>query len=493
MKRRIFALLLCLLLTALFAACTPVVTDPENPSGEDGTTPSGGSKTQTLYLPYSKADPMHPFKSESQYNQQLATLLYDSLYRTDTAYKPVALLAQSGSLQGLTLTVQLKSGRVFSDGSAVTAAAVVESFNLAKTAPAYRERLANFKQAQASGNAVVFTLAAADPYCTANLDFAIIKAQSEDLPIGGGRYIYKETEAGPILEQNTRYAEFAPSITKATLVDVPGTDTLFASLAIGNISFAFHDLKGGAYQRINANVYETGMSNLVYLAFNKNKATVKSEKMRQAILLSLDREAIVQTAFQGHAQAAATLFHPQWYTLGEGDNAFSLTPELTRAEALLKDAGYKKGTQLTLLVNADNGFKKEAADLVRTQLAKAGISVTVTALKQTEYESAVKKGSYDLYIGEIKLTPSMNLSSLLLPGGSVNYGIDTTGPAAEKYTAFLRGEINLLQFWDAFSQNPSVVPLCYRNAIAAYTRTLHVPGSCRESDVYHDIESWKFS
>lgn len=49
------------------------------------------------------------------------------------------------------------------------------------------------------------------------------------------------------------------------------------TLAIGNISFAFDDLRGGSYTRYSSSVADILMNNLVYLAFNKSSSALIRE------------------------------------------------------------------------------------------------------------------------------------------------------------------------------------------------------------------------
>jgi hypothetical protein len=43
--------------------------------------------------------------------------------------------------------------------------------------------------------------------------------------------------------------------------------------------------------------------------------------------------------------------------------------------------------------------------LIKDELRNSNIAVTVSKLPEKEYTDAVKRGKYDMYIGEMRLTP----------------------------------------------------------------------------------------
>ncbi|MDD6276398.1 MAG: ABC transporter substrate-binding protein, partial [Clostridia bacterium] len=83
-------------------------------------------------LPYLRSDSLNPYEAEQLINQNLDLLLYDSLFTVDNSFKAIPQIAESYSADEKTITVILKSGVTFTDGSALTASDVVYSFKKAK-------------------------------------------------------------------------------------------------------------------------------------------------------------------------------------------------------------------------------------------------------------------------------------------------------------------------------------------------------------------------
>ena len=349
----------------------------------------------------------------------------------------------------------------------------------------------------------MFSLTDDDPYAVNCLTFAVTKGGStEDGAAGRGRYTYSSENGVGYLKASSARGNFSPKKTSITLYDVKDLSMLKYTLAIGNISFAFDDLRGGSYTRYSASVADILMNNLVYLAFNKSCSALSSEKVRQAVALAIDRAKLADESFQGHAKAAYTPFNPDWNVISGKD--YTVKTDLEAAGKLLDEAGYtskndavradanKKQLTLRIVVNKDNGFKSAAAQSIKEMLEKLKISVTVSALSEKDYRSAVASGKYDMYIGEVKLTENMSLSPLLKSGGSVAYGINTSGAASAAYSAFLAGSSDVNTFIDAFNAAMPFVPLCYRSGLAIYTRTLKYGNANHINDVYADIDSWDF-
>lgn len=495
MKQRLLAILLLISLLAALAACggNDDITESTDPStsGADTTAAKDLPLVEsTCKLPYSKADTLDPYQCKTMINQQLSSLLYDSLFRLDAQYRPNRLLASNYTVAGKTLSVTLVSDRSFSDGSKITAADVVAAFNLAKNSPHYKEQLSNVQTATAKGNVITFTLKAEDPYAVSCLDFAIGKVRKGAIPLGSGRYVLKEEAHSVRLQANTKYPDFSPRLATLALVDATDSSALPNSIAIGNVSFAYDDLSDGKYQRVSASMSEVGMNNLIYLVCNSRRTMTSKPEFRQAVNLLLDREKVAQSAFQNHARATAAPWNPDWFAVK--GKTMAILPDATTAAKLLKAAGVTAKDSYTLLVNQDNTFKLAAANLIATQLKAGGINVKVDAQANNAYRSSVQNGSYDLYLGEVRLTYNMDLSPLLQSGGNVSYGISAGNAAAQAYTKFCAGEITIDVFWESFQEDLPFLPLCYRNAIALYSRSMKISDSMHETDLFSGIADWAF-
>ena len=130
------------------------------------------------------------------------------------------------------------------------------------------------------------------------------------------------------------------------------------------------------------------------------------------------------------------------------------------------------------------------AETIARNLRAIGIDVTLRALVYDEYISALSSGDFDMYIGEVKLTPDMSLDPFFNENGSVNYGIDTSSSTAKAYYDFVSGKIDISTFIQVFSLEKPFIPLLFREGIAYYSRELSYEDSINEYEPFRNIYSW---
>lgn len=441
-------------------------------------------------LAYSKSDPLDPFACSTRVNMQILGLVYDGLYKLDKSYAPIPVVAKNSIVDGACVNVALSDAR-FWDSSAITADDVVYSFDKAKFSPAYSSRLENFVSARVSSpDSLIFTLKTPDPYAAACLSFPIVKNGSTgEFPTGSGRYSPKKSGESIYLVVNPLKSGFNPAIKTVSLVPIKDFSTLESGLEIGNVGFYFNDLRDGVFKRINAKTVEMGINNFVYLAFNPASEKFADPAVRRAINLAIDREDVVVTAFQNRARAACSPFNPDWGPLASKDLTITSNPE--RARLLISESGVKTdGGEIILLVNKDNPFKVKTAEIIKNSLSSLGFKIAPRAFSSDDFAKAVELGAYDLYIGEIKLSPNMNLSPLF--GKDAGRGAGLYRAAGARYSQFLSGGCELMDFINAFNDDPPFIPLCYRNAVAFYANFLKGDFACCDADVFYDVETWSF-
>ena len=148
---------MALCVAAAFSGCKKSADNSS--SNSDGQTVSvSDADSKTINLLYSYTDTFDPYTAKNDKNIRLASLLYDPLIKTDNNFNAVNVLAQSVDTENNVCTVKLRDA-VFTDGSAVTSADVIYSYNLAKNNPAYSYNFYEVKSAEAVDSKTVrFTL-----------------------------------------------------------------------------------------------------------------------------------------------------------------------------------------------------------------------------------------------------------------------------------------------------------------------------------------------
>ncbi len=225
----------------------------------------------------------------------------------------------------------------------------------------------------------------------------------------------------------------------------------------------------------------------------------------KAINSAIDRDMIVNSAYQGHAVKTLTPFNPKWSAV-EGLDTSSYIVNAEEIENLLSSAGLNEknalgyrvsgntAVNLKLVVNASNNFKKETANIIASQLSQIGLNVEVLTLDFNSYINALNNGQYDLYIGEIRLSDDQSLMPFFeKEGATVAYGIDQeNNPIIQAYTQFFAGSMNVTDFMAQFNASMPFIPVCYRYGLIAYTRELNKELLSTQNDNFYNIEKWSF-
>lgn len=454
--KRLFAFLLAfsfLLLT--MTSCGKDKTKTENNGNGDYVS---AAESSDLVIPYSREDGINPYKATSLMNQCVMPLLYQSLYTLTASYEATPTLASKAVFSGKKLTLTLNNNTAFSDGTFLNASDVVYSFNLAKASAYYGTGLSQFSSIRAdSGNTVTLTMTDVNLYATALLTFPIVKSgtatDNTSIPVGSGPYTYSKAESGGLLSLKKGESGKAKQV---YLLNVTDSGSLLSSLAIGNVDLVFDDISDGTLTRVdNAKKVQADLNQLLYIGINERISGLSDPEVRLSLSAVLNRTDLISTGVDGYGTPATLPFNPKFYAL-EG---LKVT-EKNKAEAgkLLEETF--RGETLTILTDADNAFKVKTANALAQQLAAAGINTKVEALSYEAYAAAVTSGDYELYVGEIKLTGDMNISTLL------------SGELLDTYQYLLTGDIKVSDFAEAFRAEEPFVPIGFRNGVVCCSQDM---------------------
>lgn len=486
-----------------------------------------------ITLLYSAADSFNPYTLKTDVNRQLCKLLYEPLVKVSNEFKATKALAKSVVTKGKTCTVTLRSAK-FSDGTTVTAEDVKYSYNLAKkSGTTYGKKLYGVSSVSASGSKIVFKLKTYDPYFENVLDFPIIKRASDKKtdsdsvalpPVGCGRYRLNANRNGLVI--NSRYFGEKGKIKTVRLINAPDSESVSHYAEIGAADMYFSEISDGNIMRMSGTRQEINLNNLVYIGINQNYAPLDKKPLRQAISTALNRIKICEEAYYNNAVAATGVFHPEWEEAKSVQNIqIEADNEITVEN--LKEIGYNKlnsdgirvnsngiPLKFTLLVNSENRIRVLAANTVAEQLKSAGIKITVVEKSYKKYKAALKKGDFQLYIGEVKFTDNMDVSSLFVKGGSAAYGLpkkaqkeegkenssssaSSSSKATDVKTAsqkvieeYKKGKTTIRDVAAVLQSEMCVVPLCYRTGVLFYNDKIENVNNSSLSDIYFSINSY---
>lgn len=147
----------------------------------------------------------------------------------------------------------------------------------------------------------------------------------------------------------------------------------------------------------NVEVFRKPHFGLGYLAFATDKKPFNNVKVRQAINLAIDREAIVKSVFFGVASPAYGYLPPLLPEYVEDRQAHRYDPEAARK--LLAEAGYPNGFKCNL-ATLNKTEHVRVAEAVQAALAKIGIQTEITQYDNASYAAFLKEGKQELFIRE---------------------------------------------------------------------------------------------
>tara|TARA_R110002012_G_scaffold5133_7_gene23450 strand:- start:4269 stop:5789 length:1521 start_codon:yes stop_codon:yes gene_type:complete len=172
----------------------------------------------------------------------------------------------------------------------------------------------------------------------------------------------------------------APKLDSVTYRFISEPSTAVAELQSGRVDIVLPPtIPIGMIESINnhpnTDVVSVPSPTVEALRFNTQSGITADERVRQAIIMAVDRQAIVDSILAGEGNVIASF---------QGSQSFGFDPELEpypfdpqRAQALLKEAGVEPGTSLQIDVRGNDATFAEVAQVVAAYLQGVGLNATI--------------------------------------------------------------------------------------------------------------------
>jgi len=98
--------------------------------------------------------------------------------------------------------------------------------------------------------------------------------------------------------------------------------------------------------------------------------------------------------------------------------------------------------ELTMIVSLENQTRVNAARSIVDTLRHVGLNITLSELTTSAFNATLNSGAFDLYYGETRMPADFDISELVLPGGSLNFGSLNTGNFTEVIDTYLSASDN---------------------------------------------------
>ncbi|MBU0464449.1 MAG: ABC transporter substrate-binding protein [Proteobacteria bacterium] len=219
---------------------------------------------------------------------------------------------------------------------------------------------------------------------------------------GTGPFVVKKFEQGVVLEM-TRFKDYwdtkSPgNVSKVILTPIKESATRVAALLSGDVDF-ISPVPPTDFDRIRSDskvdLVTLNGGRIITFQMNQDRVEAfKNVKVRQAICYAVNNTGIVEKIMKGTASVAAQQ-SPEGY-LGHKAN---LKPrfDLDKAKALMKEAGYADGFEVTMMAPNDRYVNDaKIAEATAQMLAKIGIKVNLKTMPKAQYWDEYDKRAADM-------------------------------------------------------------------------------------------------
>ncbi len=403
----------------------------------------------TVNLAMQKPDTLNILDNTVKDVSNVLGLVYEPLFLLDEKSRPTPILAKSYEYDesGRGLVIKLKENIKFHDGSVLTSNDVKYSIEYIKTNP---ESPYNFYVLPIRRVSIIdentFKLYYDEPYAFAvsDLIFPIIsknyrrsKSYDKFSPVGTGPYMLDRFETTKFLDLKVfpEYREevLIEKVHAAIVNDGKEIEDMFNAGLVDIYAprvFNWLDYSEDNYKRIKSYVSR----NMTFIGYNFDKEAKLGRDVRKAITRTVDRKHIAYKAYVSKVYMAFTPILPEAYF--NGPDSIAYDNDIEKSKELLVEYNEENPLKISLLINSDVANSEWVAKMIKDNLAKINIELSIDSKPRDEYLAKVKSGDYEMFLGNLKMSSRPDYYSLFHSEGSQNF-IKYKNPLMDEYIAKL--------------------------------------------------------
>ena len=221
-----------------------------------------------------------------------------------------------------------------------------------------------------------------------------------NVAVGTGPFVLKEYEraVGGRLERNPDYfvkdRPYLNGVLALVMPDAQARETAFRLGKTDTYRAEPRELSDLMEHIAGARLYTYPYGGMYKIAMNCRRAPFADAHVRQAVRYASDASGYVSVVGQGPGQRASGAVPPAFgkWALPE---AYFWEPDVTRAKQLLAMAGYTYGLKTT--TEAVAGYNALQSEVMRQQLAAAGIQLSIRHVPVAEWQAHVYRHELDIW------------------------------------------------------------------------------------------------
>jgi dipeptide transport system substrate-binding protein len=146
----------------------------------------------------------------------------------------------------------------------------------------------------------------------------------------------------------------------------------------------------------NVNLLSQEGLNVGYLGFNNEKAPFDDVRVRRALSMAINKQAILDVVFKGAGSAAKNPIPPTMWSYNDSVKDYPYDP--AAAKKLLADAGVsglKTNIWAMPVQRPYNPNARRMAELIQADWAKVGVTAEIVSYEWGEYRKRIRAGEHD--------------------------------------------------------------------------------------------------
>jgi dipeptide transport system substrate-binding protein len=226
--------------------------------------------------------------------------------------------------------------------------------------------------------------------------------QVDQAPIGTGPFRLVDYQKDAVIryEANPSYFRGKQKLDKLVFAITPDATARIAKLQAGECQIAPYP-NPADLPKLKADpklkVEEQEGLNVGYLAFNVEKKPFDDKRVRQALNMAIDKNAIIKAVYQGQGKPAKNPIPPTIWSYDEAIKPYPYDPK--KAAELLKEAGVSNLTTDLWYMPVQRPYNpdaKKVAELMQSDLAKVGITAELKTFEWGEYRKRLQAGEHQM-------------------------------------------------------------------------------------------------
>ncbi len=305
------------------------------------------------------------------------------------------------SEDGMTYTFTLRDGVKFHNGDDVTMADVVYSIERCaddSTGEALVPALSAIADMQAEDDTLTITLDAPNSEFLSYLTLAVLPEGYDDqdtAPVGTGpfKFVSRAAQDNIVLERFEDYWGEKAYLDKVTLKIIENADSILMSLQSGAVDLCAHLTSIQVAQLGEDFTVAEGTMNLVQaLYLNNAEAPFDDVRVRQALCYAVDKQGVIDLAFDGYGSPIGSSMYPAFAKYFDDSLTDYYPHDVEKAKALLTEAGYPDGFEMTITVPSNYQPHVDTAQVVVEQLKAVGVNAKLELVEWGSWLSDVYAG-----------------------------------------------------------------------------------------------------